>query len=86
MLTGTTCAAIWRRWADGVEGHDIDCGHYLAEEAPAETLASLKDFLARTIRSLMGDDPAVNGAMAKPLLLKFRPEARAMATAPGSSP
>lgn len=40
--------AIWQDWANGVvEGRGIDCGHYLAEEAPAETLAALRDFLGR---------------------------------------
>jgi haloacetate dehalogenase len=39
--------AVWRDWADHVEGHGIDCGHYLAEEAPEETLAALEPFLAR---------------------------------------
>src|SRR5438105_5857481 len=28
---------VWRAWADDVSGHSIDCGHYLAEEAPDET-------------------------------------------------
>lgn len=41
---------VWRDWADSVEGHVIDCGHYLAEEAPEETFAALKDFLDRTMR------------------------------------
>ena len=40
--------AVWREWADVVEGHSIDCGHYLAEEAPAETGQALLDFLRRT--------------------------------------
>jgi haloacetate dehalogenase len=39
--------AVWRDWADHVEGHAIDCGHYLAEEAPEETLAALQPFLAK---------------------------------------
>jgi haloacetate dehalogenase len=26
--------AVWRDWADDVRGRAIDCGHYLAEEAP----------------------------------------------------
>jgi haloacetate dehalogenase len=39
--------AVWRDWADEVQGHAIDCGHYLAEEAPAETLRALLDFLRR---------------------------------------
>jgi haloacetate dehalogenase len=38
---------VWRDWADDVQGHGIDCGHYLAEEAPDETLAALEPFLAR---------------------------------------
>ena len=25
----------WRKWADDVRGHAIDCGHFLPEEAPA---------------------------------------------------
>lgn len=38
---------VWRDWADDVEGRGIDCGHYLAEEAPDETLAALEPFLAK---------------------------------------
>jgi haloacetate dehalogenase len=36
--------AIWRDWADDVQGRALDCGHYLAEEAPDETYAALRDF------------------------------------------
>jgi haloacetate dehalogenase len=36
---------IWRIWAEDVRGHGIDCGHYIAEEAPEETYAALYDFL-----------------------------------------
>jgi haloacetate dehalogenase len=35
---------IWRDWADDVQGKAIDCGHYLAEEAPDETYAELSHF------------------------------------------
>jgi haloacetate dehalogenase len=42
--------AVWRDWAASVEGQAIDCGHYLAEEKPEETLAALLPFLARTAR------------------------------------
>lgn len=42
---------VWRDWASHVEGHGIDCGHYLAEEAPAETLAALEPFLTRTLKT-----------------------------------
>ncbi|MGE5462159.1 MAG: alpha/beta fold hydrolase [Syntrophothermus sp.] len=38
--------AIWREWAANVQGHAINCGHYLAEEAPEETYAALHAFLA----------------------------------------
>ncbi len=36
--------AIWRDWAGSVRGKSLDCGHYLAEEAPAETARALVDF------------------------------------------
>jgi haloacetate dehalogenase len=36
--------AIWRDWADDVRGRSLDCGHYLAEEAPAETYEELRTF------------------------------------------
>jgi haloacetate dehalogenase len=36
---------IWRRWARDVRGQAFDCGHFLPEEAPAATLAALRDFL-----------------------------------------
>jgi haloacetate dehalogenase len=36
--------AIWRDWADQVEGGALDTGHYLAEEAPAEVAAELRTF------------------------------------------
>lgn len=40
---------IWRDWADHVQGHAIDCGHYLAEEAPDETYAALHGFLGHSL-------------------------------------
>jgi haloacetate dehalogenase len=36
--------AIWRDWADDVRGKSLDCGHYLAEEAPEETYTELYQF------------------------------------------
>ena len=38
--------AIWRECADDVLGQPVRCGHFLPEEAPAETLAALLPFLA----------------------------------------
>jgi haloacetate dehalogenase len=36
--------AIWRDWADDVTGHELDSGHFMAEERPAETLELLRGF------------------------------------------
>jgi haloacetate dehalogenase len=38
---------VWCRWADNVEGGPLPSGHFLAEEAPDELLASLRPFLSR---------------------------------------
>ena len=38
--------AIWRDWADDVRGQPIDCGHHIAEEAPAELAKLLATFFA----------------------------------------
>ena len=38
--------ATWREWASNVRGFAIDCGHYLAEEAPDATAKALLDFFA----------------------------------------
>lgn len=37
---------VWRDWAENVSGEPIDCGHYLAEEAPDAALAALEAFLS----------------------------------------
>jgi haloacetate dehalogenase len=36
--------AIWRAWANEVQGYGLDCGHYLAEEAPDATYSALYAF------------------------------------------
>ena len=38
--------AIWRGWADDVRGVRIDSGHHMAEEAPEQLAATLREFLA----------------------------------------
>lgn len=38
--------AVWREWAPDLRGQAIDCGHFLPEEKPAETLAALGGFHA----------------------------------------
>ncbi|MEE8271930.1 MAG: hypothetical protein V3R98_09400 [Alphaproteobacteria bacterium] len=37
--------STWREKACDVRGHALDCGHFLAEQKPAETLAALLEFL-----------------------------------------
>jgi haloacetate dehalogenase len=39
-------ADIWRERATNVTGHPLDCGHFLAEEKPEETLEALREFFA----------------------------------------
>jgi haloacetate dehalogenase len=38
--------AIWREWGDDVRGQGLACGHFLPEEASADTLAALVPFLS----------------------------------------
>jgi haloacetate dehalogenase len=42
--------AIWRAWADDVQGQPLDAGHFFPEEAPEETAAVLTRFFAATTR------------------------------------
>ena len=44
---GESPLAVWRRWADRVEGHGIEAGHFLPEEAPQATAAALVEFFER---------------------------------------
>jgi haloacetate dehalogenase len=44
---GESPLEVWRRWATNVSGKAIPCGHFLPEEAPEETAAELKPFLAQ---------------------------------------
>ena len=46
--TGKTLDMLttWRERADDVRGRAIDCGHFLAEEAPGETAAEIMAFLS----------------------------------------
>lgn len=38
--------SIWRGWADRVNGHGIDCGHHMPEEAPRDVAAALRSAFA----------------------------------------
>jgi haloacetate dehalogenase len=42
-------AAIWREYAVDVQAESIDCGHFLAEEEWAPTVAALAQFLGSTL-------------------------------------
>ena len=35
---------IWKKWAKNVKGYSINCGHFLAEEQPKETLIAILNF------------------------------------------
>jgi haloacetate dehalogenase len=35
---------VWREWAPDLRGEAIDCGHFLPEEKPTETLAAMRRF------------------------------------------
>ncbi|AUH42931.1 alpha/beta fold hydrolase [Streptomyces sp. CMB-StM0423] len=45
---GFDAAARWRAWAPGLRHATVTCGHFMAEEAPDEVAAALRDLLART--------------------------------------
>lgn len=36
---------VWRQYADDVRGEALDCGHFVPEERPAETVAALLPFM-----------------------------------------
>ncbi len=38
---------IWRDWAEDVRGRAIGCGHHIAEEAPEELAAELRNFFGK---------------------------------------
>ncbi|WNV86895.1 alpha/beta hydrolase [Umezawaea sp. Da 62-37] len=44
---GFDAAARWRAWAPDLEHNTVTCGHFMAEEAPAEVVKALRDLLTR---------------------------------------
>jgi haloacetate dehalogenase len=44
---GFDAAARWRAWAPDLEHKTVSCGHFMAEEAPAEVVKALRDLLTR---------------------------------------
>jgi haloacetate dehalogenase len=41
--------STWRAWAPEAGGHALECGHYVAEERPAETIVAVRELLAGSI-------------------------------------
>jgi hypothetical protein len=46
LRTVADTLAVWGGWASDLRGQALDCGHFLPEEKPAETLAALRGFHA----------------------------------------
>jgi len=44
---GGGITAIWKSWADQVDGHPIACGHFIPEEAPDVTTEKLLAFFGQ---------------------------------------
>ncbi|BBB00822.1 putative hydrolase [Actinacidiphila reveromycinica] len=44
---GYDARALWSAWADDLVHTTVDWGHFMAEQAPAEVAAALRDLLAR---------------------------------------
>ena len=46
---------VWGEWTDDVRGWALPCGHYLAEEAPDETVEALMSFLSEPAPPIRSD-------------------------------
>ncbi|MGK5738061.1 alpha/beta hydrolase [Micromonospora sp. URMC 103] len=44
---GYDAVALWRAWAPDLVHRTVSCGHFMAEEAPAEVVEALRGLLAR---------------------------------------
>jgi haloacetate dehalogenase len=49
--------AMWRKWADDVDGHALAAGHFLMEESPQNLAALLVPFLANAFDRERGGGP-----------------------------
>ncbi|MFI6335990.1 alpha/beta fold hydrolase [Streptomyces sp. NPDC050535] len=45
---GFDAAALWAAWATDLSHSTVSCGHFMAEEAPAEVTKAIRDLLTRT--------------------------------------
>ncbi|MFD3457427.1 alpha/beta fold hydrolase [Streptomyces sp. NPDC058691] len=46
-VLGFDAAALWGAWAADLRHLAVDCGHFMAEEAPGEVVKALRELLAR---------------------------------------
>ncbi|MBG0832046.1 alpha/beta hydrolase [Planomonospora sp. ID67723] len=46
---GFDAAALWRAWAPDLRHVTVTCGHFMAEEAPADIAKALRDLLSRRL-------------------------------------
>jgi pimeloyl-ACP methyl ester carboxylesterase len=44
---GFDAAALWNTWAPDLRHATVTCGHFMAEEAPADIAKALRDLLVR---------------------------------------
>jgi pimeloyl-ACP methyl ester carboxylesterase len=44
---GFDAAGLWRAWAPDLDHVTVSCGHFMAEEAPAEVIKHLRELLTR---------------------------------------
>ena len=44
---GYDAAGLWRAWAADLDHRTVTCGHFMAEEAPAEVIKALRELLDR---------------------------------------
>ncbi|MFI6927174.1 alpha/beta fold hydrolase [Nonomuraea spiralis] len=44
---GYDATALWRAWAPDLRHGTVTCGHFMAEEAPAEIAGALRDLMSR---------------------------------------
>ena len=44
---GYDAAGLWRSWAPDLTHQTVTCGHFMAEESPAEVVRAVRALLAR---------------------------------------
>jgi pimeloyl-ACP methyl ester carboxylesterase len=59
---GFDAAALWREWAPDLRHLTTSAGHFMAEEAPAEITAAIRELLSRSARR----SPATRGSRRPP--------------------